>query len=311
MRVVTIDLLQWEDETRRFNLLNEIRTAVTTVGGFFIKNHEVPHTLIQETLSQMRLFFTSAEEKKRECVAPLAYSRKRGYWGLGEEDLSKYVGRAPNEAASSSVEAIRFGEEKDFPNHFPDPLFFPDFRPTYELYLIHMLRLQSLLCSIFSEMTGFTSLASALEREYLFRVNYYPELAGVKKSQRMLAHYDSTVFTILYATPTPHPNLQLMVNGSYMDVEAQDDCFWVQIGKVMEIFTDGSWVSPLHRVVSLDCVLERVSLVHFVMPSLEMLHSQTLPYTVNEEASEASKKSWQEISTALRTSMSNNSTKYL
>ena len=81
---IDIGPLFQDDEPARLRVGDAVRDACIDVGFFYIRNHGVPQTTVDETFRQMALFFAQPEDAKREIHA--SRSRYfRGYSGLYEE----------------------------------------------------------------------------------------------------------------------------------------------------------------------------------------------------------------------------------
>ena len=92
----------------------------------------------------------------------------------------------------------------------------------------------------------------------------YPATLDVTEEgqQRAGAHTDYGSLTILLPQPGT-AGLQIYQKGAWIDVPAEKDCFVVNIGDLMELWTSGRWVSTLHRVVAKPNQAERKSLALF------------------------------------------------
>ena len=84
------------------------------------------------------------------------------------------------------------------------------------------------------------------------RVNYYERQPGepdpVAGQQRMGAHTDYGILTVLYADPVP--GLQIVgPDGDWTDVQPEAGAFLVNLGDLLAEWTNDRWRSTLHRVV--------------------------------------------------------------
>lgn len=119
----------------------------------------------------------------------------------------------------------------------------------------------------------------------VIRLNYFPALhAGEEKgygdfsagSMRFSEHKDWSALTMLF---TDGPGLQINtatgLNGGeggdggdvWMDVDVPSDGgVIVMVGETLQRWTNDMWKAPLHRVVNVKGVKERVSVAHFFHP---------------------------------------------
>ena len=95
----------------------------------------------------------------------------------------------------------------------------------------------------------------------------YPPTKSVEKidQQRAGAHTDYGSLTILLPQPRSF-GLQIFQNRKWINVSPSEDCFMVNIGDLMELWTSNRWVSTLHRVVAKSNQPRRLSLVFFQQP---------------------------------------------
>jgi isopenicillin N synthase-like dioxygenase len=83
--------------------------------------------------------------------------------------------------------------------------------------------------------------------------------------QRAGAHTDYGSLTILLPQPGTS-GLQINQNGNWLDVPAEENCFIINLGDLMELWTSERWVSTLHRVVARPHQAQRKSLAFFHQP---------------------------------------------
>ena len=95
----------------------------------------------------------------------------------------------------------------------------------------------------------------------------YPPTKNVKKQdqQRAGAHTDYGSLTILLPEPES-VGLQIFRSGKWINVPPTEDCFIINIGDLMELWTSNRWVSTLHRVVAKSNQPGRLSLAFFHQP---------------------------------------------
>ena len=139
-------------------------------------------------------------------------------------------------------------------------------------------------CEYYREMEGLakrvmSAFAEALDLQPNFFDGYiknpisalralnYPATTEVTEEgqQRAGAHTDYGSLTILLPQPGTS-GLQINQNGNWLDVPAEENCFIINLGDLMELWTSGRWVSTLHRVVARPHQAQRKSLAFFHQP---------------------------------------------
>lgn len=240
---------------------SELDEACSTVGFFQIAHHGVPDDVVEDMLDAAGRFFDLPDEDKARC-APPSMSVNRGWSPLGKESLAYSLGV---DAPPDLFEAFNTGHEVDGsdPVHaaqradFFAPNIWPDvdgFRDAFVTYFDTMAALSHRLT---------TSMASALDLDPDFfetcsthspdvlRVNWFrreegapPPLPG---QQRMGAHTDYGVLTILYADRVP--GLEIVApDGAWAAVQPEPGCFLVNLGDLLAQWTNDRWRSTVHRV---------------------------------------------------------------
>ena len=63
--------------------------------------------------------------------------------------------------------------------------------------------------------------------------------------------------------------MQIKKKNTWVDVPALEDCFVINIGDLMELWTAKRWISTLHRVVAKPNQPARKSLAYFHQPDGE------------------------------------------
>ena len=250
----------------------EIGTACETVGFFYIRHHGIPDSLIERTYEHSRRFHGSATELKQRvhvCHSP----GSRGWIPVswededGDPELYRLVEPQPDndymtkprlhEAFDLSLDIP--DDDPDFlagnimlvPNQWPDWL--PGFRPEVMAYFDAVKALGDRLFRAFA-------IALDLPEEFFIeksrkptsqlRLLHYPanDMPMNNDHLGIGAHSDFECFTILHHQA---PGLQVM-NAADEWVEAPPipDTFIVNIGDLLEGWTNGRFKATQHRVVN-------------------------------------------------------------
>ncbi|XP_019162006.1 PREDICTED: codeine O-demethylase-like [Ipomoea nil] len=100
------------------------------------------------------------------------------------------------------------------------------------------------------------------------RMNYYPPCPKPELVTGITPHSDATLITILHQV-NGVDGLQVKTDdGNWIPVELHPDAFVVNIGDILEIFSNGLYKSVEHRVM-VNSTKERISIAMFFNPKME------------------------------------------
>lgn len=283
--VVAIDALFGSDEVARKAVAQELGRACEDVGFFYIRNHGIPQSLIDRVYEQSAAFHHSPIELRERVHV-------RNSWGnrgwlpstLDYEDPDPEIHRlspAPEDPKDDHLAHPRLHQAFDIsldiphddpdylagnlmlvPNQWPDWL--PGFREDVKAYYAAVMNVGDKI---------FHAMALALD----LPENFFAEKTKKPTSQLRLLHYppndrpmdrmnlgigahsDFECFTILN---TRTPGLQVMnSNNEWVEAPPLEGCFIVNIGDLIEGWTNGRFKATQHRVVNTG--VERYSLPLF------------------------------------------------
>jgi len=235
MSVPTIDLAQFAAE--------EIVQACEEVGFFTIVGHGVDEALIEEVAARSRVFFDLRDEAKERFRAPAETLGLPVYRPLGAEKLGTNADRKASLDWGPSLAGVAW----------PDAAL----RTAYERYYAEMLRVAATIVDALG-------LDAALfdDRSSSLRVIDYP--AGSGAGARAGAHRDYGCLTLIRSDAA---GLEVETrDGEWLPVQAPPGGYVVNIGDLLARWTNGRWVSTLHRVVGAGDAPRRQSLVFFHNP---------------------------------------------
>ena len=251
----------------------EIGEACKTVGFFYIRNHGVPEDLIAQTYGNARRLHLSSPELKR-LVHVSRSPGNRGWtpvsWEEQDDDKelyrlvepkpgSDYLSK-PQLHASYDVSLDIPDDDPDFqagnimlvPNQWPDWL--PGFRAEVMAYFDAVMALGDRLFRAFAialDLPEDFFVERARKPTSQLRLLHYPpnDLPMNNDHLGIAAHSDFECFTILHHQS---PGLQVM-NAADEWVEAPpiDGTFIVNIGDLIEGWTNGLFKATQHRVVNI------------------------------------------------------------
>jgi isopenicillin N synthase-like dioxygenase len=248
-------------------IANEIGRAARDIGFFRIIGHGIDLNLVEQTYKAAERFFALPDLIKRRYYIGLS-SNHRGYVPFTEK------GDYPDEA-SRSYEAFDLGV--DLPHDDPDylagnrllgPNVWPDvagFYQTVSTYYSEISALGQLISTALELHLGLVP--GAITKNMSKPISQLRLLHYVRKSDfvetksvNMGAHTDYECLTLLH---TRNAGLQIMTSeGRWIDVPVDHRVYVVNIGDMLEAWTNGQLRSTPHRVLNLSP--ERFSLPYFV-----------------------------------------------
>jgi len=255
-----------------------IGEACRNIGFFYLVNHGVPAELTRRTFAEARRFFDLPVEKKQEIAIEKSPCH-RGYFGMGGENLDPRKQRY----AGDLKEGIKIGRDLALdhplvkagtPLHGPDqwPTGLPGWRET-------MQECYEALVKLGREIMHAFALALGLPEDYFDRwltgpmatlgPLHYPPHPGRITEERLGAgaHTDFGCLTILAQDPVG--GLQVRNSaGQWIDAPYIEGSFVVNIGDMMERWTNGIFSSTLHRVINTSGK-DRYSLPFFFDPNFD------------------------------------------
>ncbi len=262
--------------------------ACRDIGFLVIQGHGVSRELINTVRRVSQDFFDMPLTEKQRVARP-AKDVARGYIGLDEESLAR--SRDPSAYGSDLNESLMIGPVDDVPfdyafapeagKHFAPNIWpekVPGLQDAYAAYYRAMGELAQTLMRIFAVALNLSEqhFDKLINRHISrLRVRNYPEqLTEPMPGQiRAGAHSDYGSLTILAAEDKPGGLQVCNSEGQWVDVPIAEDCFIVNIGDLLALWTNDTWVSTLHRVVNppanTGAGSRRQSLVFFHNPNYD------------------------------------------
>ena len=265
MQIPVIDIGPWwGTDADRLAVGRQVDAAARRFGFFQVVGHRVPQERIAAMVAASDDFFALPLDTKQRCVPPDP-SINRGYAARGTEALSYSIGR---DAPPDLFEAFNLGEDAvDYadpfyaaerrgafaPNIWPaEP---PELRPALVEYFSAARDLALTLTQVFAVALGLPdgwfspyvdrSTTTMRTIRYERRAGEADPLAG---QQRMGAHTDYGIVTVLYAEPVA--GLQIVgPDGDWIDVIPADGAMVINLGDLTAQWTNDQWRSTVHRVV--------------------------------------------------------------
>lgn len=235
--------------------------ACEEIGFFQVQEHGLPEEVITEVLEATDEFFSLPLEHKQRCV-PSVPEVDRGYAAPGSEGLAYSLGvHTPPDL----FEAFNVGPELPPVEHAPAHVFAPNvwpgrpasLRPALTAYFQAAQQVADRVTAVMADALhldpGYFARFTDHSTDAL-RCNNYVEPPGTHPlpgQQRMGAHSDYGIVTILYADKVP--GLQIVgPSDTWHDVIPDQGALLVNLGDLLAQWTNDHWRSTLHRVVPPD-----------------------------------------------------------
>ncbi len=276
--VIDIGPLLSGDAKARAGIAAQIGAACRNIGFFYIVNHGVEAALVDAVFAEAKRFF----EQSAAAKAGIAIEQSnfhRGYFKMGGENLDP----AKQKADGDLKEGIKIGRDLGAdhplvqagtplhgPNQWPQDL--PGWRETMQAYYDVMEALGRRLMQAFAMALG-------LDENYfdhwlntpmttLGLLHYPPQVGRITEAQIGAgAHSDYGCLTMLAQDAAG--GLQVRnAGGEWIDAPPVKGSFVVNIGDMMERWTNGVFTSTLHRVVNVSGG-ERYSIPYFFDPDFD------------------------------------------
>lgn len=251
-----------------------LREVTHEIGFFYLADHGVPPELQDELFQVAKEFFALPLAAKEE-IAFTDNPHYRGYSRLGEElTQGKTDWREQIDYGADRPALVDGVEENPWrilegPNPWPSSV--PRMEPLINEW-------QDLLSEVGLELLRAWAESLGQEPTYfdeifhhphpMMKLAHYPAPSDGEAAQGVGAHHDAGVLTLLLPEPGSG-GLQVLKDGSWIDVEAIPNHFVVNIGELLEAATDGYLVATPHRVVPSAPGTSRYSIPFFLTPNLD------------------------------------------
>ncbi|MFQ6024440.1 MAG: isopenicillin N synthase family dioxygenase [Acidiferrobacterales bacterium] len=280
--VIDVAPLVSGDGARSHEAVRRIRAACQDWGFFQIYGHGIPEELIDRVCRETKHFFALPPDAKRSISR--SKDNPRGYYN---RELTKNI--------RDMKEVFDFGHKphpelpdddpvnltRDGYNQWPDAALCPDFKATMMAYYRACEAVALKLLEAIAQGLGFPS--ERLTRDFVgkhtsfLRLNYYPchdplTAAGQTKQAAATGHLgvhhhtDAGAITVLLQDKVG--GLQVCRNAEWFHVEPVVGALVVNIGDIVQVWTNDLYRAPLHRVLASEH-RERYSLPFFYNPSYD------------------------------------------
>lgn len=237
-----------------------IAAACETWGMFQITGHGVDPGLIEACLEQIRRFFGRQPADKQRLSRTLDNP-----WGYYDRELTKNV---PDRKEVFDIGPERVAPEDPFVGRIRWPAGDATFRRTMVAYAEAMEALSARLVGMVA--AGLGEAADALEPAFcpaptsFLRLNSYPVATGAAPGRAVHHHSDAGALTVLLEDGTP--GLQVLHAGQWHDVAPRAGTLVVNIGDMVQVWSNDRYPAPLHRVLAMT-ERQRFSAPYFYNPA--------------------------------------------
>lgn len=287
--IPTIDIAPFltGDPSGKPEVAKAFAEACRTIGFAVISGHGIPAETLTEVFQQGFAFFDQPDEVKARWH-PTGEAKQRGYHGIATRGLSATLGK---DAPKDLRESVFLGPLDDHsmayagvpeaatayaPNLIPDQPVGADKALTgayraFERLSADLLR----IVAVGLEMPE-DHFAALIDRHFsILSAHHYPALTEppLPGQLRTGAHTDYGALTILAMTEARGGLEVQMADGSWAPVAPQPGELVVNLGDMMQRWTNDRWVSTMHRVVTPDdlndAMSRRMSIGYFMHPNFD------------------------------------------
>ncbi|CAN5465970.1 oxidoreductase [soil metagenome] len=248
--VIDISGLYASDRATREAVAAELGRAARDIGFFYISGADIDEALFDGLLAATKEFFALPVEEKMRTYIGLSRCH-RGYVPVGEEGLS---GEKPDLKEAFDTALDLPADDPDYvagnpmlgPNAWPE---LPGFAEAVTAYYAAVLAVGDNLLWAFAIALGEdpdTFSRHATKTPSQLRLVHYPYNPDAEDALGIGAHSDYECFTLLKPTA---PGLEVLNGaGEWIDVPPIPGTYVVNIGDLLELWTNGAFVATSHRV---------------------------------------------------------------
>lgn len=268
-RIPVVDLDRLESDAAAVHAVSK---ACEEWGFFHVAHHGVPAGLIAATHAQMVAFFSQPTARKRAIERSA-----QNAWGFYDRELTKNV-RDWKQIYDYGPD----GQDGAMRNRSQWPEDLPGFRPTIEAFYRACERVSFRLLAAVAQSLGTDedTLRTGFVRGHtsFLRLNYYPACehaaapdaeSGTGAHFGVNHHTDAGALTVLLQDG--QPGLQVLHHGAWSLVEPRSDALLVNIGDVVQVWSNDRYRAPLHRVLA-NRDNDRYSAPFFFNPSYDTIY---------------------------------------
>ena len=258
----------------RQQFVADLGYAAHEVGFFYLKNHGISQSLIEDAFTHAKTFFSLPLEQKR-AIHMVNSPHFRGYTQLHDEITRENPDTREQLDYMPEYEAIpleQIPEDQPWlrlqgPNQWPEEV--PELKGTLQQLQKEQTELAKSLLSAFALALGqdedVFAHTYAHKPSVLSKAIHYP---GIEESiQGVGPHKDSGYLTFVQQDETA--GLEVLKEDEWVLAEPIPGTFVVNIGELLEIASQGYLKATLHRVVTPPVGVDRYSHAFFLTSQLD------------------------------------------
>jgi isopenicillin N synthase-like dioxygenase len=255
------------DVAARRAIAGEIDAACSTSGFLTVRGHGIDPSLQTTIREETMSFFAASDTEKEACAVRDGDPARRGFHRMGRVAASIGIDTPPDLCESFSINRLGEAAAASAVTTEDERLVWPNIWPANRGALrAAWLAWFDAMNELAAELMRLFALALGLDEAWFDRyidhnasnlgANFYPaqERPPGPGQLRKGAHTDWGSLTILMQDPTAASTasgLQVQhPDGTWLDVPPTEGELVVNIGDLMAIWTNGRWVSTMHRVVN-------------------------------------------------------------
>jgi isopenicillin N synthase-like dioxygenase len=238
----------------RVHLHETIDAACRQWGLFQVVGHGIDTRLVGALRRQMQALFGASLEEK-QAIARTATNP----WGFFDRELTRHT--------RDWKQVYDFGPADGGAMAPQWPAKLPAFEPIVREFYDQCDALALRLLRVMARNLGMP--AQALDAHFrpahtsFLRLNYYPRCPLAERNLGVNPHTDSGALTLLLQDL---PGLEVLNRGTWWMVEPLRDALVVNIGDVMQVWSNDRYAAPLHRVLA-NSGADRFSAPFFFNPA--------------------------------------------
>ena len=249
--IPVVDISKFDHPATQNEFLGSLEKGLQ-VGFFAVVNPDIDIKTIKDGYDAFAQFFASPQAAKNSIHHPELHGQ-RGY--VPSET-------ALNTKSADSKEFVHIGSSNNFwPNHMD--LEGPALRLRDKLKEMGQPLLRAIALLLGEREDFLTNMTQ--QGENLMRALHYYK--NPKDGIWAAEHTDIDLLTILpYAS---EKGLQVEINGQWVPIYVPENALIVNVGDMLEAYSNGRWPSCKHRVMSTTPDSDRESIVYFIHPTSE------------------------------------------
>ncbi|WP_392535292.1 isopenicillin N synthase family dioxygenase [Nostoc sp. C117] len=266
--VIDFHLFLVGDRVAKELIAHQIASALQEMGCFYLKNHDVPTTLIAQAFAQAKSFFALPLEEKKQIA--LTEKCHRGYIPMGMSSILSeqfYFGREMNPEELDQL---------DHPFHQPNQWL--QSQPEFQEAMLQFFAachastlkvLEALAIALKLPKSYFTELHS--EQNHAVGLHHYPGASQLSQAQniRLGEHTDGN--TITYVFQHEVEGLEICTKtGERVPVPLIPDTVVVMAGEILQRWTNDKVYATKHQVAipfASQSIQPRYSFAFFASPN--------------------------------------------